>query len=107
MSSISNGKNLVKQLRSLWRGILAAKGLNGEFAYRFDKLILRLDVIVDKIFIKTVKAQNMLSECEKITMQIKSELDNSQNKALALMTRLEDQMEHLVSETHAFRVKAG
>lgn len=107
MCPISNGKNIIGRLRSVWRGIIAAKGLSGELAYRMDKLVLRLDVIVDKVFVKTVKAQNMLSECETITVQFTSELDKSQKNALVLLTLLEDRMEHLVSETHAFRVKAG
>ncbi len=107
MCPISNGKNIIGRLRSVWRGLIESKGLSAEFAYRIDKLVLRLDVVVDKVFVKTVKARNMLSECEQITVLLKSELNRSQNKALALLTRLEDRIEHLVSETHAFRVKAG
>jgi hypothetical protein len=107
MCSISNGKNIIRRLGSVWREIIAAKGLTGELAYRIEKLIQRLDVIVDKIFVKTVKANNILLECETLTKQFKSELDKPHNKTLLLLTRLEDQIDGLVSETLAFRVKAG
>ncbi len=107
MCSISNGKNIIGQLVSVWREIIAAKELPGEFAYRFEKLILRLDVIVDKIFVKTVKAHQILSDCEKLSEQIRSELHPPHDRALLLLTRLEGHIEDLVKETLAFRIKAG
>jgi hypothetical protein len=107
MCSISNGKEIIGRLESVWREIIAAKGLTGEFTYRIEKLIQRLDVIVDKIFVKTVKANNILIDCETLTEQFKSELHQPHNHTLMLLTRLEDQVEGLVKETLAFRVKAG
>ena len=107
MPSISNSKNIIGRLESIWRQIIAAKELTGELAYRIEKLILRLDVVVDKIFVKTVKAHNILSECERLTEQFKFELTQPHDKALLLLTRLEDHIDGLVKETHAFRIKAG
>jgi hypothetical protein len=107
MCPISNGKSIIGQLESVWREMITAKGLTGELAYRIEKLIQRLDVTVDKIFVKTVKARNILIECETLTEQFKSELNKPHDKALLLLTRLEDHIDGLVKETHAFRIKAG
>lgn len=107
MCSISNGKNLIGQLELVWREIIAAKRLSRELAYRLEKLALRLDTISDKIFIKTVKAHDILSECKKLTEQFKSELIKPHNTALLLLTRIEDRVDNLVKTTHEFRIKAG
>ena len=107
MPLISNGKIISGELSSIWRQFAAAKGLTVEFSYRLDKLALRLDSIADKIYMKTVKAHNILSECEQLTEQFKSELYHSQKIALSLLTRLEARMDNLVTNTHEFRIKAG
>ena len=87
--------------------MITANGLSEELAYRLEKLILRLDSIADKIFIKTVKAQDILFECEQLSEKLKSELNEPQTKPLAVLTRIETQVEDLVKKTHAFRIKAG
>lgn len=107
MASISKGKNIVTRLNSRWREFIAAKGLSGEFAYRLEKLALRLDTIADKIFMKTVKAHEILAECEQFTEQLKAELGKSHRTALRLLTRIEAHMDDLVKQTHEFRIKAG
>ena len=107
MCSKSNGKNIIGQLELVWREIIAAKGLSGELAYRIEKLALRLDTIADKIFIKTVKAHDILSECKILTEQFNSELIKPQNTALLILTRMEDRVDDLVKTTHEFRIKAG
>lgn len=107
MSSISKGKTAIVQLNSIWREFIAAKGLTGEFAYRLEKLGLELDTIADKIFVKTVKAHDILFECVRLTEQFKSSLDRSDNSALLLLTRMEAHIDDLVKQTHEFRIKAG
>ena len=107
MAKLSTGKNNIERLDSFWRDMIAANGLSEELAYRLEKLILRLDSIADKIFIKTVKAQDILFECEQLSEKFKLELDEPQNQLLTLLTRIEDQIEDLVKKTHAFRIKAG
>jgi hypothetical protein len=107
MPLISNGKIISGKLSSGWRQFAAAKGLTVEFSYRLDKLALRLDSIADKVYLKTVKAHNILSECEQLTAQFKSELNHSPKIALSLLTRLESRMDNLVTNTHEFRIKAG
>lgn len=107
MPPISKGKKIVARLNSTWREFIAAKGLTGELAYRLEKLALRLDTIADKIFMKTVKAHQILSQCEQLTEQFKAELSKSQRTALHLLTRIEAQIDDLVKQTHEFRIKAG
>ena len=87
--------------------MVAANGLTQEFSYRIEKLISRLAVIVDKIFIKTVKAYGILFECLQLTEQLKTELYGHHEHALLLLTRMEDQIDDLVKKTHDFRIKAG
>lgn len=107
MVSISNGKNSVQELCSIWRQIVAAKGLTAEYAYRVEKLALKLDSIADKLFIKTVKAHQVLHECRQLTEQFTSELPRSDETALRRLTSLELCLDDLVKTTHEFRIKAG
>jgi hypothetical protein len=107
MAKLSTGKNNIERLDTVWRDMIANNGLTEEVAYRLEKLILRLDSIADKIFIKTVKAQDILFDCEQLSEKFKSELNKPQNNTLILLTRIEDQVEDLVKKTHAFRIKAG
>lgn len=94
-------------LNSVWRGYIAAKALSGELAYRLEKLSMRLDTISGKIFMKTVKAHDILYECEQLTVQLQSELGKSHHKSLRLLTTLEAHMDDLDRQTHEFRIKAG
>jgi len=107
MCPISNGKGVIQQLDSIWRDIISAHGASREIIYRIEKLILRLDVVVDKIFIKTVKAHHILLECINLTEQFRSELNSRRNQVYVLLTRLELSVDDLVRKTHEFRVKAG
>jgi hypothetical protein len=107
MAKLSTGKHNIERLDAAWREMIAGDGLTTELAYRLEKLILRLNSVADKIFIKTVKAQNVLLECEQLSEKFKSELRKPQNNSLVLLTRIEVQVEDLVKETHAFRIKAG
>jgi hypothetical protein len=103
----SNGKGVIHQLDSIWRDIIAARGPTQEIVYRIEKLILRLDVVVDKLFIKTVKAHHILLECIHLTEQFRLELNSRRNQVYVLLTRLESSVDDLVRKTHEFRVKAG
>ena len=107
MAKLSTGKHNIERLDAVWQEMIASDGLTNELAYRLEKLTLRLNSVIDKIFIKTVKAQDVLFDCEQLTENFKSELKKPQNKALELLTRIEVQVEDLVKETHAFRIKAG
>lgn len=107
MSLISKRKIVSKALGSDWCQIAATKGLTAEFSYRLDKLSQRLDSIADKIFMKTVKAHDLLTECGQLTGQLKAEMDKSHDAALRVLTQIEGIMGRLEKDTHEFRVKAG
>lgn len=107
MSSLSNGKHVIQRLHAIWREIMANGEPTREIGYRLQKLSLRLDVVVDKIFIKTVKASDMLMECMQLTEQFQAELDRHARTDFRLLTRLERRLDELVRKTFEFRVKAG
>lgn len=107
MSSLSNGKHVIQRLNSIWREIVAKGEPTREIHYRMQKLSLRLDVVVDKIFIKTVKARDMLIECIQLTEQFQAKLDRHAGTDFRLLTRLERCMDELIRKTYEFRVKAG
>ena len=107
MCRISNGKKAIGQLETVWRDIIASKNPTREIIYRIEKLALRLDTVADKIFVKTVKAQDILSECMRLTENFKAELIESRNTALLLLTRIEERVDDLIKKTHEFRIKAG
>lgn len=107
MSSLSNGKRVIQRLNKIWRDIIANGEPNREAGYRMQKLSTRLAAVVDKIFIKTVKARDLLLECLQLTEQFQSELDRNASTNYELLTRLERCVDDLVRKTYEFRVKAG
>jgi hypothetical protein len=107
MTLISNEKLVNKELGDVWRKVAANEGLTVEFSYRLNKLSQRFDSIADKIFMKTVKAHDILSQCAQLTGQFTSELDISHDVALRLLTQIEGHMDHLEKDTYEFRIKAG
>jgi hypothetical protein len=108
MHPLSNGKEAIRRLVSLWQAIITQSGSTREIGYRMAKLISRLDVVVDKMFTKTVKAHEMLHDCIVLTEQFQAERIHAKGtRALVLLTRLESCVDDLVKKTHEFRVKAG
>ena len=107
MRLLSNGKISISQLASIWREIITTGGGTHEIEYRLEKLILRLNVVADKIFIKTVRANDMLLECVQLTEHLQSALKIHGDAAFPVLTRLEGCIDQLVTKTHEFRIKAG
>ena len=69
MHASTNGKHAISLLNSTWRQIIATTKPSHEIVYRLEKLMLRLDAVADKIFIKTVRAQDILQECVQLTQR--------------------------------------
>jgi hypothetical protein len=107
MSSLPNGKDVIRRLTAIWRDIVARGEASGETGYRMQKLSRRLDAVMEKMFIKTVKARDLLMECLQLTEQVKVELDRHASTDFKLLTRLEHCVDELVRKTYEFRVKAG
>jgi len=107
MRSVLNGKHIIQELEANWRDMITAMAPTGEIAYRVKRLILRLQVVTDKIYIKTIKARDMLLECTRLSEQFSDQLNRSQDQALQLLTRIEGRVDELVKNAHEFRIKAG
>jgi hypothetical protein len=98
---------LTARLYRLWDQIIEAHGNEPEITYRIRKLINKLDTITDKMFVKLVKAQEMLDECGQMTRELEPLLDPPEDRSFQLLTNLETHFDELVKLTHEFRVKAG
>lgn len=107
MSFPANSRDVICRLYLLWETILQAIELPTEIGYRVDKLTQRLDAISDKMFLKTVKARQMLSDCEQLTQQLTTCIAPPDGRTYSLLTNLENHFDRLVKKTHAFRIKAG
>lgn len=107
MNTPANSKEVTGQLYLLWENILQAIELPAEIVYRVDKLTQRLDAISGKMFLKTVKAQQMLSDCVQLTQQLTSCIAPPGSRTYYQLTNLENHFEQLVKKTYAFRIKAG
>lgn len=105
--TLPSGKSAIKHLNSIWREIIATGKPSIEITYRLEKLILRLDAVADKIFIKTAKAHTILLKCIQLTEQFHSKINKHRDAAFLLLTHLEGCVNDLVQKTHEFRIKAG
>jgi hypothetical protein len=107
MNTPANIKDVTGRLYLLWERILQAFELPAEIVYRIDKLTQRLDAISGKMFLKTVKARQMLSDCEQLTRQLTFCIAPPDSRTYYLLTDLENHFDQLVKKTYAFRIKAG
>ena len=107
MSASANSKDVIGRLYLLWETTHDIIELPAEIAYRVDKLTQLLDAISDKMFLKTVKARQMLFDCEQLTQQLISCTVPTDSRTYFLLTKLESHFDQLVTKTYAFRIKAG
>jgi hypothetical protein len=105
--SATTSKKLTRRLYQLWGAIIETPGIHPEIAYRVGKLVHKLDTIYDKMFVKTVKAQEILTDCDQMTQEVQQLLDSPTEPLFSLLTKLETHFNELVKTTHEFRVKAG
>jgi hypothetical protein len=103
----SNGKALGLRLVHDLESILAREGLSPELAYRLRKIIQGLLPLVDRLYLKTLKGQELLEECLKQTEALQSHLQAPDEKLYLLLTDLEKTYEDLLQKIYEFRVKAG
>lgn len=107
MNTPANSKEVTGQLHLQWEIILQTIELPAEIIYRVDKLIQRLNAISGKMFLKTVKARQMLFDCQQISKQLTYCVSPPDSRTYYLLTTLETHFDQLVKKTHAFRIKAG
>jgi hypothetical protein len=107
MSDTVSGKIKARELQDIWMSMVQMKHLHPEIAYRIEKLVHRIAPLADKIFLKTVKARELLMECREKTGALQNQIDSHGNNAFYVLTTLEKTFEHLLTKTYEFRVKAG
>ena len=106
MENTRSGKIRVRELQNIWESMLQMERLHPELAYRIEKLIHRILPLADKIFLKTVKAHELLMECREKTAVLRNQIENDGNNAFFVLTKLETTFEVLLTKTYEFRVKA-
>ena len=102
-----SGKALARELCMTWADMLGDAGLHPEIAYRLEKLSQRIAPLVDKAYLKTLKAGETLLECKQKTIGIRRQLEDGDERIYHLLTDLERTFEDLVKRTYEFRIKAG
>lgn len=107
MNDQLSGKIQVLELQDIWESMVQMKHLHPEIAYRIEKLIHRIAPLADKVFLKTVKARELLVECREKTAALQNQIESGGNNAFYLLTNIEKTFEDLLRKTYDFRIKAG
>jgi len=107
MNNIRSGKVRVQELQNIWESMVQMERLHPELGYRIEKLIHRIVPLADKVFLKTVKAHELLMECREKTAVLRNQIENDGNNSFLVLTNLEKTFEVLLTKTYEFRVKAG
>jgi len=101
------GKALGLKLVCNLESILAQDGLSPEVAYRLGKIIQGLLPLVDRLYLKTLKGQELLGECLEQAAALEGHLQVPDHNLYLLLTNLEKTYEDLLQKIYEFRVKAG
>jgi hypothetical protein len=107
MDESRSGKIEALELRDIWKSMVEAKCLHPEIAYRMEKLVHRFAPLTDKIFLKTVRAHQLLMECREKTVELQNQIESHGNITFQVLTDLEKTFEYLLTKTYEFRIKAG
>jgi hypothetical protein len=102
-----NGKALGLRLVADLQAILAREGLSPEVAYRLGKIIQGLSPLLDRLYLKTLKGQELLLACLEQTRALRGRLQAPDEHFYVLLTSLEMTYEDLLQKLYEFRVKAG
>ena len=97
----------VRNLRRDWEGLMESALLSEEATYRISKLIERSLSIEGKMFLKTLKGQDLIVQCAERTRALREELTMPGDTVYKGLTELEECYEELLRKTSEFRVKAG
>jgi hypothetical protein len=95
------------ELVRYWRNLLDSEDVPPESEYRIRKLIDRSGPLVEKIFLKTARGREMVSECAEQTRLFRSHLGFGDERLYRALTELEMTYQDLLKTAYEFRVKAG
>lgn len=107
MNNLLSGKIQALELQDIWESMVQMDHLHPEIAYRIEKLVHRIAPLADKVFLKTVKARELLIECREKTAALQNQIESDANNAFYVLTNLEKTFEDLLRKTYDFRIKAG
>ncbi len=111
MAALSSNRAALYELHDFWLEMAATRPCSLEVDYRLRKMARRLAHMADMMFIKTSKAQEMLSQCRDLSQRLQENLDNMDQEEsrdlYRILTVLEVLFEDLLTRTYEFRVKAG
>jgi hypothetical protein len=103
----NNGKTLgLKLIRDL-EALLEQEGLPREVSYRLGKIRQGLLPLLDRLYLKTFKGQDLLAECLEKTRILQGRLQTPTENLYLFLTDLERTYEDLLQKIYEFRVKAG
>ncbi len=106
MNERKDGKFRAMDLADAWAEMVSQGALPPEIHYRISKMIQRILPMTDKMFIKTVKAGDIIADCLEKTRRLDA-LIRSGASPYPLLTDIEQAFEDLLKKTYEFRIKAG
>jgi len=95
------------ELVRYWKNLLDSEDVPPESEYRIRKLIDRAGPLVGKIFLKTARGREMVSECAEKTRLFRGQLGSGDERLYRVLTELETTYQDLLKTAYEFRVKAG
>jgi len=110
VKNTGDGKAMALRLRGAWEEVLKKEGLSQEVEYRIRKMNNRLTPIVDKLFLKTLKGQEIILQCVKKTKVVETELNSygeHKDRLYYSLTDLEKTYEDFIKQSYEFHITAG
>ncbi len=107
MESERGEKTTVLDLCREWQSLIDHTQVSAEAEYRIRKLVDRTVPIADRIFVKTVKGQDLIRECAERTRELRAQLASQGDGLYRSLDALERSHEELLKKTYEFRIKAG
>lgn len=102
-----SGKVLLQKLLDAWEEFLTRLEPESEVAFRLQRLQHLLAPLADRLFLKTLKGQEILHQCYAQTQALQALARQPGADFYRLLTALEDLVLELQRQTQEFRVKAG
>ena len=107
MKNIMDGKAMALELCRSWEDLLEQTELSPEVDYRIRKMINRMTPLLNKMYLKTVKGQEMVLQCAEKTKRLQDQLNSNGEHVYYFLTNLEKTHEDLLKKTYEFRIIAG
>lgn len=107
MTGATRKASAARELCRAWQNLLNRGELSPELEYRIQKMLDRMNPIMNKIYLKTAKGQAVLLQCLQKTQTLQDEVEAKGTRVFHVVTDLEKVFEDLLKTTYAFRVRGG